>query len=58
MALAARQREEPLAFIEDRELFGGLVENERFRTAYLAALRSLHDRGARATLEAIVAEHA
>jgi mannitol 2-dehydrogenase len=57
MALAARQRDEPLAFIRSRELFGDLAEHERFASAYLSALRSLHEHGARATLEAIVEEH-
>ncbi|WP_222272498.1 mannitol dehydrogenase family protein [Modestobacter marinus] len=54
VAGARRQREDPLAFIADRDLFGDLVDDERFTTAYLAALRSLHERGARATLEAVV----
>jgi mannitol 2-dehydrogenase len=54
MALAKRQHEDPLAFLTQRELFGDLVEHERFVDAYLSALRSLHERGARATLEAIV----
>ena len=54
MARAARQREEPLAFVADRELFGDLVDDERFTTAYLAALASLHEHGARATVEAAV----
>jgi mannitol 2-dehydrogenase len=49
---ARRQREEPLAFISDRDLFGDLVDNERFALAYRSALDSLHSRGARATLEA------
>jgi mannitol 2-dehydrogenase len=56
MARAARQREDPLAFIADRELFGDLVDDERFTSAYSVTLASLHDRGARATLEALVAE--
>ena len=51
--LARRQREEPLAFISNRELFGDLVDDERFVAAYRAALRSLHERGARATLESL-----
>ena len=54
MALAARQREDPLAFITNRELFGDLIEHERFVDAYLSALRLLHERGARATLRALV----
>jgi mannitol 2-dehydrogenase len=51
---ARRQREEPDAFIANRELFGDLVEDRRFVTAYRSALSSLHERGARATLESIV----
>lgn len=54
IVIANRQREDPLAFIANRELFGDLVEHERFRAAYLFALRSLHERGARRTLEAIL----
>jgi mannitol 2-dehydrogenase len=53
---AQRQRDEPLAFIENREVFGDLVDNERFVSAYTSVLSSLHRQGARATLEAIVAE--
>ena len=49
---ARRQRDEPLAFLQDRDLFGDLVDDERFTTAYSAALDSLHQHGARATLEA------
>jgi mannitol 2-dehydrogenase len=54
MALAARQNEDPLAFLTNRELFGDLIENERFTDPYLSALRSLHERGARATLRTLV----
>ena len=52
-AIARRQREDPTAFIANRELFGDLVDDERFVAAYRAALDSLHERGARATLEEI-----
>jgi len=52
IARARRQREEPLVFISDRDLFGDLIDNERFVLAYRSALDSLHSRGARATLEA------
>ncbi len=52
MAAAARQDEDELAFLRDRDLFGDLVDDERFTSAYTAALRSLHEHGARATLEA------
>lgn len=49
---ARRQHEEPLIFVADRDLFGDLIDNERFVLAYRSALDSLHSRGARATLEA------
>jgi mannitol 2-dehydrogenase len=52
--LARRQRQDPGVFIENRQLFGDLAANERFRTAYLSALASLYTRGARATLEMLV----
>lgn len=52
MDRARRQREEPLAFLEDRDLFADLHDQPRFTEEYLAALESLHDHGARATLEA------
>ncbi|MEA2254445.1 MAG: mannitol 2-dehydrogenase [Solirubrobacteraceae bacterium] len=53
--LARRQRADPSAFIANREVFGDLVDDERFVAAYRAALGSLHERGARATLESVVA---
>jgi mannitol 2-dehydrogenase len=56
MANARRQREDPLAFIADREVFGDLVDDERFTSSYRAALASLYERGARATLQALVEE--
>jgi mannitol 2-dehydrogenase len=52
--LARRQREDPDAFIANRDLFGALADNERFVTTYRSALASLHARGARATLESLV----
>jgi mannitol 2-dehydrogenase len=52
MAAAAAQKDDPLAFIRDRDLFGDLADDERFTTAYLAARKSLHEKGARETLEA------
>ena len=51
--LARRQREDPGAFIANRRLFGDLADDERFVTAYRSALASLHQRGARATLESL-----
>ncbi|GAB2674554.1 mannitol dehydrogenase family protein [Thalassiella azotivora] len=53
-AAAARQSQDPLAFLRDRDLFGDLVDDERFTGPYLEALRSLHERGARSTVEAVV----
>jgi mannitol 2-dehydrogenase len=56
MQRARRQREDPLAFLADRELFGDLADDERFTSPYRAALDSLHERGARATMTALVEE--
>jgi mannitol 2-dehydrogenase len=52
MARAAAQREDRLAFLRDPDLFGDLVEDERFTGEYVAALDSLEEQGARKTLEA------
>jgi mannitol 2-dehydrogenase len=52
--IAAQQREDPLAFVKNRELFGDLASERAFTGPYLNALNSLHTRGARATLEALV----
>jgi len=54
MQAARRQRADPDAFIAHREVFGDLIDDQRFVAAYRSALRSLHERGARATLEALV----
>ena len=54
MAAASAQRENNLAFIQNRNLFGDLAENEIFANAYAAALVSIFDNGAHAALEAIV----
>lgn len=50
---ALRQRQEPLAFISNREVFGDLINDQRFVDAYSAALDDLHSGGARAALEAL-----
>ncbi len=50
MERARRQREDPLAFLDDRDLFDDLHDQPRFTEPYVEALRSLHDRGARDTL--------
>ena len=36
-------------------MFGDLIDDERFVAAYLEALDSLHERGATATMESVVA---
>ena len=48
---AQHNRDDPLLFVSDRDLFGDLVDDERFVRAYTASLSALHERGARATLE-------
>ena len=54
LTAAARQRRtEPDAFIRIRSVFGDLADNEQFTAAYLTALKSLHENGARATVEQI-----
>src|SRR4029079_12684285 len=50
-ATAQTQRDDPLAFVRNRELFGDLVDDERFASTYQRFLASLHEKGARATLE-------
>jgi mannitol 2-dehydrogenase len=49
--LARQYDHDPLAFIRNRDLFGDLIDNERFVSAYRSVLSSLHHKGARATLE-------
>jgi len=51
MARAVQQRDDPLAFLRDPDLFGTLAEEPRFTEPYVAALASLHEVGARRTLE-------
>lgn len=52
--LARSQRGDPLAFLANRSVFGDLVDQERFREAYVWALDSLHRHGASATLRALI----
>jgi mannitol 2-dehydrogenase len=52
--LARRWRQDPDAFIANRQLFGDLVDDKRFVTAYRSALASLHQHGARKTVESLV----
>jgi len=55
MSAARRQPHDPLAFLRNRDLFGDLIDDERFVSAYRSVLSSLHHKGARATLEELVA---
>ncbi|HEY2207488.1 MAG TPA: mannitol dehydrogenase family protein [Pseudonocardia sp.] len=50
MGNAAKQGLDGLDFVANRDLFGDLVDDERFVTEYRWALRSLHERGAAATV--------
>jgi mannitol 2-dehydrogenase len=52
--IARSQRDNPTAFLENRSIFGNLVEESRFVESYLWTLDSLHRNGARATLEALL----
>jgi mannitol 2-dehydrogenase len=49
-ARARRQRDEPLSFIRNEQLFGDLAGEPRFAEAYLRALDALHRDGAAETL--------
>jgi mannitol 2-dehydrogenase len=55
-ASARRQREDRLAFIANRDVFGDLIDDERFTTAYVSALDSLYSVGAKATLQALMTQ--
>jgi mannitol 2-dehydrogenase len=52
--IARSQYENPAAFIEIAAVFGDLAHQPRFVQAYSWALDSLHRKGARATLEALL----
>jgi mannitol 2-dehydrogenase len=54
MGIASHNRDDPTAFIANRAVFGDLIDDERFVAAYRAALASLHEQGARATLESLI----
>lgn len=53
MEAASHNKEDNLAFLRDRELFGDLVDEPRFTEPYVKVLNSLHEVGSRATLEAL-----
>lgn len=50
IAIAAKNKENPTAFIENREVFGDLVDDPRFVSAYTEALESLRTVGALETV--------
>jgi len=50
-AAAAHNRENPLAFLENRAIFGGLVDDPRFTDPYREALILLHEKGALETVK-------
>ena len=52
--VALKNKDDIDSFIAQRELFGDVVDNERFRTAYEKVLRSLHEKGSIATLQDLV----
>ncbi|AMD87347.1 mannitol dehydrogenase [Actinomyces radicidentis] len=52
----AQEEGDDLAFLGNTEVFGDLVDDERFRDAYLAELRALREQGARARMEVLLAE--
>ena len=49
--LAQSQRDNPLAFVENKKLFGDLAENSEFSEKYQEVLHSLWEKGARVTLQ-------
>lgn len=51
---AARQAEDPLAFLRSEDLFGDLAQQDAFTEPYLRALRTFQSRGARAALEEVL----
>jgi mannitol 2-dehydrogenase len=56
MAAAAEYPRDPHAFLRDEELFGDLLDQERFVAAYDHVLSLLHTVGARKTLEALLSQ--
>ncbi|WP_036320917.1 mannitol dehydrogenase family protein [Microbacterium indicum] len=56
--VAATQAEDPLAFVRLEQFFGDLATRDAFTTPYLAALASLHERGAQETVRRLAAHEA
>lgn len=55
-ANAARNRQDATAFIQDREVFGDLVDEPAFTTPYVRALESLHAQGSERTIDELLAD--
>jgi mannitol 2-dehydrogenase len=55
-AAARQQRDDPLAFLEIRDIFGDLVDNPRFVEVYRRTLTRLIDNGAKALVDALAAQ--
>ncbi|WP_101641938.1 mannitol dehydrogenase family protein [Brevibacterium antiquum] len=53
--VARSQAEDALAFVRQEQFFGTLVDEPRFTGHYLAALASLHERGAKETVRRLAA---
>lgn len=53
---ASHNHEDILAFLRDRGLFGDLIDSPEFTRAYAETLNSLHEHGAEATLDALLAK--
>ena len=51
---SAALADDPLAFAEQRDLFGDVAGDERFRTAFLDARSALRDKGVHATLDDVL----
>ena len=54
VAIARSHRDNPSAFLQNRSVFGDLVDEPRFVEPYQWTLDSLHRHGARATLQALL----
>ena len=50
---AAHQKDNPLAFLENRKLLGDLIDNPNFTKPYLASLKSLWNVGDPATMSTL-----
>lgn len=50
-AVATAARDEPLAFLDMKDIFGAVGTSELFRRRFADALRSLQKEGTRATLK-------